>query len=97
MPQALAVMWEAVKDSTMNNATKWAILSEMDTVLGFKVDEMKEVDFVPDAEIQALLDARKIARANKDWAKSDEIRDALKEKGLIVKDMPDGTVDIRHI
>ncbi len=97
MPQALAVMWEVVKDADINNATKWAILSEMDTVFGLKMDEMKEEVYVPDAEVQALLDARKVARAAKDWAKSDEIRDALKAKGLTVKDLPDGSVEIKQI
>ena len=96
-PQALAVMWEVVKDSSLNNATKWAILLEMDTVLGFKMNEMKEEAYVPDAEVQALLQERQTARSNKDWAKSDEIRDALKAKGLIVKDLPDGSVEIKHI
>ena len=97
LPQALAVMWEVVKDSSINNATKWAILSEMDTVFGLKMDEMKEEVYVPDAEVQALLDARKAARAIKDWAKSDEIRDALKAKGLVVKDLPDGSVEVKRI
>ncbi|MBQ3696117.1 MAG: cysteine--tRNA ligase [Alphaproteobacteria bacterium] len=96
-PQALAVMWEVVKDAALNNATKWAILSEIDTVFGLKMDEMKEEAYVPDAEVQALLDARKAARAAKDWAKSDEIRDALKAKGLAVKDLPDGSVEIKQI
>jgi len=97
LPQALAVMWETAKDASINNATKWAILSEMDTVLGLKMDEMKEEAYVPDAEVQALLDARKAARAAKDWAKSDEIRDALKAKGLMVKDLPDGSVEVKQI
>jgi cysteinyl-tRNA synthetase len=69
----------------------------MDTVLGLKMDEMKEEAFVPDDEVQALLDARKAARAAKDWAKSDEIRDALKAKGLTVKDLPDGSVEVKRI
>jgi len=97
VPQALAVMWEVVKDNSLNNTTKWAILSEMDTVFGLKMDEMKEEAYVPDAEVQALLDARKAARAAKDWAKSDEIRDALKAKGLTVKDLPDGSVEVKQI
>jgi len=33
---------------------------------------------------------RKIARDNKDWAKSDELRDLIKEKGYIVKDTKEG-------
>ena len=97
LPQALAVMWEVVKDSSLNNSTKWAILSEMDAVLGLKMDEMKEEAYVPDTEVQALLEARKVARAAKDWTKSDEIRDALKARGLTVKDLPDGSVEVKQI
>lgn len=41
-------------------------------------------------EVEALLEERKNARAAKDWAKSDEIRDKLKEMGIIVKDTPQG-------
>jgi cysteinyl-tRNA synthetase len=44
-----------------------------------------------DAEIESLLVERKEARATKNWAKSDEIRNRLNELGVIVKDNPDGT------
>lgn len=44
-----------------------------------------------DAEIEALLVERKAARAAKNWARSDEIRNRLNELGVIVKDNPDGT------
>ena len=96
-PQALAVMWEALKSSKISAATKWAILQEMDSVLGFNVDEFQEETFVPDPEIEALLEERKVARANKDWARSDEIRNILASKGLSVKDMPDGTVQLNRL
>jgi len=94
MPQALAVMWEVVKDGSLNSATKWAILSEMDSVLGFSMDEMQEKSYEIDSELQALLDERKKARQEKNWAKSDEIRDTLKAKGWAVKDLPDGTAQL---
>lgn len=93
-PQALAVMWEALKDSTLNNATKWAVLSDMDSVLGFDMDQFQEEKVQIDAELQALLDARKRARSEKNWAKSDEIRDQLKAKGFMVKDLPNGEVQL---
>ena len=96
-PQALAVMWEAAKDTTINNATKWAVLQEMDTVLGLNMDQMKEESYTIDPELQALLDARKVARQEKNWAKSDEIRDTLKAKGWAVKDLPDGTAQLIKI
>lgn len=41
-------------------------------------------------EIIKLADERQKARAEKDWAKADEIRDRLAEKGYEVKDTPDG-------
>lgn len=44
-----------------------------------------------DAEIEKLLVERKEARATKNWAKSDEIRNRLNELGVVVKDNPDGT------
>ena len=41
-------------------------------------------------EIETTLEARKQARADKNWAKSDELRDALADKGILVMDTPDG-------
>ena len=87
-------MWEVTKDSAMNNATKWAILSDMDTVLGLKMDAMKEETFTPSEEALKLIEQRKQARANKDWAKSDELRDALAKLGVGIKDLPGNQLDI---
>jgi cysteinyl-tRNA synthetase len=42
------------------------------------------------AEVQALLDQRAAARAAKNWAESDRLRDAIAELGWIVKDTKDG-------
>jgi cysteinyl-tRNA synthetase len=41
-------------------------------------------------EIEALLAQRADARANKQWAESDRIRDALKVRGVLVEDSKDG-------
>ena len=43
-----------------------------------------------DAEIEELIAKRQEARANKDWATADRIRDELKERGIILKDTPQG-------
>lgn len=42
------------------------------------------------AEVKALAEERKAARAEKNWAKSDELRDKLKELGYAVKDSKNG-------
>ena len=45
---------------------------------------------VIDKLVNLVLEERKIAKANKDWAKSDAIRDNLKEMGIIIKDTKEG-------
>ena len=42
--------------------------------------------------MEMVLELRKKAKDEKDWATSDKIRDALTEAGFIIKDTPDGTV-----
>ncbi|RMF18327.1 MAG: cysteine--tRNA ligase [Gammaproteobacteria bacterium] len=46
---------------------------------------------ISEEEIEALIAERTEARANKNWAESDRIRDVLKEKGVILKDGREGT------
>lgn len=45
-----------------------------------------------DQEIEALIEERRQARSNKDFARSDAIRDQLKEQGILLDDTPQGTV-----
>ncbi|HDZ89656.1 MAG TPA: cysteine--tRNA ligase [Deltaproteobacteria bacterium] len=46
---------------------------------------------IDESRIQALIQERSRARSEKDWARSDQIRDRLKEMGVILQDGPDGT------
>lgn len=46
---------------------------------------------IDDSRIENLIEERSNARLRKDWAKSDEIRDRLKEKGVVLEDGPEGT------
>ena len=50
------------------------------------------VESISEQEIETLIEERKNARVDKDWAKSDLIRDKLKDKGIVLRDNPDGTV-----
>lgn len=45
-----------------------------------------------DGLIRLLIDLRATARANKDWATSDKIRDQLRELGVVLEDRADGTI-----
>ena len=56
----------------------------------------KEEDDTVDADIQALVDERQEARKAKNFARADEIRDLLKEKGITLKDTPQGVQIIKE-
>jgi cysteinyl-tRNA synthetase len=62
-------------------------LSKFDSVLGVFGPEESEI---LDAEIEALIAARQDARHNRDFARSDEIRDELAARGVILEDTKDG-------
>ena len=51
---------------------------------------MKE-DQLLDEEIEKLIEERIQARKNRDFKRSDEIRDELKAKNIILEDTPQGT------
>jgi cysteinyl-tRNA synthetase len=67
-----------------------ATVDKFDTVLGLNlqssVDEMQSSLVDISAEVQAVLDERQLARNNHDYAKSDELREKLKELGYEVMD-----------
>lgn len=48
-----------------------------------------------DEEIEKLIEERQQARANKDWATADRIRDELKAQGITLKDTPQGVIWIK--
>jgi cysteinyl-tRNA synthetase len=64
-------------------------LAQMDRVLGFIFFGRAEVAAIP-ADIQALADERAAARAAKNWAESDRLRDELAAKGWQVRDSKEG-------
>lgn len=61
-------------------------LADADTVLGIIAHEKGTVD----AEIEALIAERERARAEKNWARADEIRDRLLAQGIVIEDTPTG-------
>lgn len=87
MPQAMSVVWEALRNQNKSKKIAELIL-DFDRVLGLKIDKEENIELSD--EIKTLVEERKKAREIKDWAKSDEIRDILNEKGYIVKDSKDG-------
>jgi cysteinyl-tRNA synthetase len=68
-------------------------IDEFDAVLGV-VSLRREEDAqppVPVEEIDRLIEERKAARARRDFAAADGIRNALAERGILLEDNPGGT------
>jgi len=86
-PQALALVWDLLKDDNVSNADKKATLLDFDKVLGLGLEDLKE-EIIPE-EIMKLVEEREQARKNKDFKKSDEIREKIKSLGYEIKDSGD--------
>lgn len=79
------ILDKAVSKNTCETAAE--IFDELCDVLGILYNR-KSNDL--DAEVEELIAKRQEARANKDWAAADKIRDDLKAMGIILKDTPQG-------
>ncbi|BCW81525.1 MULTISPECIES: cysteine--tRNA ligase [Micrococcaceae] len=103
VPRALAALHETVRagntalaegdDDAARNAMHAVIL--MTGVLGLNAVAGSAAVSTREAEalgvlVEAQLSARAAARADKDWARSDAIRDTLNQAGVVVEDGPDG-------
>ncbi len=93
---AIAAIFELVKyanqntDSSSSKAYSQALLDELTTlcdVLGILVETKEEM---LDSDIEALIEERQQARKNRDFARADEIRDELLEKGIVLEDTREG-------
>jgi cysteinyl-tRNA synthetase len=94
---ALAATFELVRElnsrvaarslSTADAARGAAALRELDSVLGLLADPADD-ELSP--ELSELIEARAQARTDRDWARSDELRDALAQAGIVVEDTPAG-------
>ncbi|WP_324825917.1 cysteine--tRNA ligase [Sinanaerobacter sp. ZZT-01] len=100
---AISAVFELIRD--MNTVTKdgaskefseksLSLLDELTGVLGLLRKEASDTEM--DSEIQKLIEERQEARKAKNFARADEIRDVLKEKGITLKDTPQGVQIIRE-
>lgn len=95
---AITAVYDVLK-SKANAATKLALISEFDKVLGLDLIANSEEkansanDAVLDipAEVLELVEQRKAARKNKDFALADELRDKIAALGYEVKETRQGT------
>jgi cysteinyl-tRNA synthetase len=94
--EALAALFDGVRElnrridartlSTADAGKAIEAVRALDVVLGIA----GPVEEALDADLQALVDARAAARAARDWAASDRLRDELLARGVAVEDTRDG-------
>ncbi len=95
-PAAMAAVFELMHDVNAalaegkvghsGAAQVLAFLRDADSVLGIIEHEKGSVD----ADVEALMTEREQARAYKNWARADEIRDELLAQGIVIEDTPTG-------
>ena len=100
-PGAMGIVWEVARNNEISSDFA-DLLEYFDLVLGLDIKnaksyleeietiKAKEVSDIPD-DIKQLVEERKEARQNKDWAKSDELRDKIIAMGYSIKDTKEGT------
>jgi len=96
---ALGVLFDFVRDANRRLDANAAdrtdvsralhLMSEFDRILGVLAEDKPAAS--DDAEIDQLIKERNDARASKNWARSDEIRVLLDQRGIILEDTPGGT------
>ncbi len=93
---AIAAIFEMVKLSNItvdeNASYDYAksVIDEIEQLCGVLGIETEKKEEMLDEEIEAMIEERQQARKNKDFKKADEIRDALLEKGIQLKDTREG-------
>jgi cysteinyl-tRNA synthetase len=88
MPKALQELWNLLRDKEAKG--KFQTVEKMDSVLGLNLFEEKKEE-IPSG-IKELVKERELARKNKEWEKSDQIREELKTKGFSVDDVKGKTI-----
>ncbi len=100
MPQALALVSKVLKDK-IDLTDKLATILDFDKVLGLNLDqpilfsEKKVALNSLSPEIRKIILNREKARQEKNWLEADRLREALKEKGYLIKDLSTG-LEIRR-
>ena len=95
MPQALAVLWNLIKDETIDDQQKYDAIVNFDRIFGLKLNEIKSLE-IPE-EILILVEEREKMRTVKNWQESDRIRQLISEKGYTVLDSGNGPVITKSI
>ncbi len=96
-PQALALLWESLKDDELSGPQLWDLIVLADEVLGLSLTYppgTSQPEPVP-ADIQELVNTREEARALSDFEQADTLRIHIESRGYRVDDGPSGPIVTR--
>jgi cysteinyl-tRNA synthetase len=101
-PEALAALFTLITDLNAQDDRVALTREERQAVLAF-LDETDAIfgcwpheEAQADAAVSALIEQRKAAKAARNWAEADRVRDQLKAMGIVLEDRKDGTVTWRR-
>ena len=89
MPRALAVIWDLVRSDVPDDVKK-ATLLKADEILGLDIAAWAPAVVEVPANVMEMVEARQAARADKDWARADELRDEVLALGYVIEDTREG-------
>ena len=92
-PLALSVLWDALKNN-LDSADIYNLAIEFDKFLGLELGKIEEEKSEIPTEIIEIAEIRKQARINKDYSKSDELRDKISSLGYTILDKPKNEYEI---
>ncbi|MEN6415386.1 MAG: cysteine--tRNA ligase [Armatimonadota bacterium] len=93
MPMAMAAVNELVREAEKRR--EYGVvdaLCDFDRVLGLNLHEAAEQASSVDSDVEALIKEREEARASRNWARADEIRKELSDRGIALEDTVSGTL-----
>jgi len=91
LPGVVALVNELDRTTDVADGEKYALLAAWDEVLGLDLEREATAGWEPTDDMRAKMAARDAARAEKDYATSDALRDDLAAMGLEVMDTAEGT------
>ncbi len=89
---AITVIYDVIKDELINGKTKIELIKNFDKVLSLNLISKENIDESKLIYINDMIEKRKQAKENKDYALADKIRNDLENDGIIIKDTREGTI-----
>lgn len=92
LPLAMSTVWNAARNNVKSKSI-YNLLMDFDKVLALDLDKKRTeaAEDIPE-EVTLLAEQRLEARKNKDWKKSDQLRDRIRQLGYSINDTPAGQV-----